>query len=596
MSRLFLILCCCFPIIATAQTVTLEVVSGTASESGPVDGIVRFTRTGSTATSLRVNNTLSAASTAANADYSDNNSGRFESFGQIDFAPGQSTFDLVLTPTADNLVEGQETLIFGLAEGSYTIGTATEVQIDISDDPPVINLSAVSSVAEENGPAATIVFERSGGNISAGLTVNSIIDNASTATGADYSDNNSGFFESFGRIDFASDQSVFNLVLTATADNLVEGEETLIFSLGDGSYTLGAATQVQASITDDPPVVSLSATTPIAAENGSPAVIAFSRNGGDIDASLTVNSMIDSSSTASGSDYSDNNSGFFESFGRIDFAVGENTFDLVLTPTPDNLVEGDETLAFSLASGNYLEGADNSVLITIGDDSPVVTLTTLNSITTEGGLPAVIRFSRSGGDLNSTLRTNSAIDSSSTASTADFSDNNSGFFRSFQRVDIAANEAFFDLELSAIQDGLIEDTETLDFSLAPGAYLAGGETMASITFLDALIFSDSFEASVGNKSCDIRAVQPAQFIHFNGDSSVDLNSGLIWRTCSAGRNYLGNNNLCADAQGAERTTSSNVVTVFNAGSAGDNEGYPWRLATPEELDSVGLPANQCLVR
>ena len=500
--RILLVSFLLLPLWASAQTtVTLQVIEGAATEAGPVSAVLRFERDEATTSSLTVFVTRGASSTASNADFSDNNGGFFKQLSQVSIPTGESAFDLEISPTPDNLVEPLETLEIELADGDYTIGTNDPVSITIADDPPIVTLSAsamnpANLNAAENGATAQMDVSRTGGNLAASLQVNFIIDPASTAVNADYSDNNGGFFEQLNQANIAAGQSVFTLELTATPDNLVEGPETLDIRLAAGNYQIGSPDQALVTIADDAPVVTLVPGSLTATENGAPAQMDVSRTGGNLAASLQVNFVIDPASTAVNADYSDNNGGFFEQLNQANIAAGQSVFTLELTATPDNLVEGPETLDIRLAAGNYQIGSPDQALVTIADDAPVVTLTAVNLTTAEGGTPALIRFSRSGGGV-AALTVNTVVEPTSTASGADYTDNNGGHFEQLNQVTIGAGETAFDLQISAVQDGLEEGTERLDFSLADGNYLQTGLTSVSIEILDELIFSDGFEAATG---------------------------------------------------------------------------------------------------
>ncbi len=364
-----------------------------------------------------------------------------------------------------------------------------------------VTLQVIEGAATEAGPVSAVLrFERDEATTSS-LTVFVTRGASSTASNADFSDNNGGFFKQLSQVSIPTGESAFDLEISPTPDNLVEPLETLEIELADGDYTIGTNDPVSITIADDPPIVTLSASAmnPAnlnAAENGATAQMDVSRTGGNLAASLQVNFIIDPASTAVNADYSDNNGGFFEQLNQANIAAGQSVFTLELTATPDNLVEGPETLDIRLAAGNYQIGSPDQALVTIADDAPVVTLTAVNLTTAEGGTPALIRFSRSGGGV-AALTVNTVVEPTSTASGADYTDNNGGHFEQLNQVTIGAGETAFDLQISAVQDGLEEGTERLDFSLADGNYLQTGLTSVSIEILDELIFSDGFEAATG---------------------------------------------------------------------------------------------------
>ena len=476
--------------------VTLATIDGDAAEAGQDPATFRFERSGGNiAQALSVSTTDDPTTTAVVADYTDNNGGQFRSFRSVTIAAGQSFFDLVLTPALDNRVEGEEQLDISLASGSYVIGSPSSAGMTIADDPPVVTLATIDGDAAEAGQdPATFRFERSGGNIAQALSVSTTDDPTTTAVVADYTDNNGGQFRSFRSVTLAAGQSFFDLVLTPALDNRVEGEERLDISLASGSYVIGSPSSAGMTIADDPPVVTLVATDEDSAEAGQdPATFRFERSGGNIAQALSVSTTDDPTTTAVVADYTDNNGGQFRSFRSVTLAAGQSFFDLVLTPALDNRVEGEEQLDISLASGSYVIGSPSSAGMTIADDPPVVTLVATDDIAVESGDPATFRFERNGGNIAQTLGVSTTDDPTTTAVVADYTDNNGGQFRSFRSVTIAAGQTFFDLEISAVLDNLVEGDEQLDITIATGGYVIGDPASAGIVLRDSFLFDDRFE-------------------------------------------------------------------------------------------------------
>ncbi|MDB9534945.1 Calx-beta domain-containing protein, partial [Dolichospermum planctonicum CS-1226] len=100
-------------------TITLAVSPTSVSEDGTTNLIYTFTRTGATTNTLTVN--YSIAGTANSTDYTGATPGTGKT---ITFAAGVSTATLTIDPTADTIVESNETVALTLATGTgYTIGT-----------------------------------------------------------------------------------------------------------------------------------------------------------------------------------------------------------------------------------------------------------------------------------------------------------------------------------------------------------------------------------------------------------------------------------------------------------------------------------------
>ena len=98
-------------------------------------------------------------------------------------------------------------------------------------------------------------------------------------------------------------QTSVTLQISVLHDNLVEGNETVILTIQpSGTYNIGTAAAT-VNIADDPPIVSIVATTPNANEAGPVnGLFTFTRTGGNIAAALLVNFTVGGTAT-NGTDY-----------------------------------------------------------------------------------------------------------------------------------------------------------------------------------------------------------------------------------------------------------------------------------------------------
>jgi hypothetical protein len=100
------------------------------AEDGTANLIYTFTRTGSTTSSLSVNYSVGGSATLG-ADYT----GIAGTPATITFAAGSATATVTVDPTADAVVEADETVALTLTAGTgYTIGTAGAVVGTITND------------------------------------------------------------------------------------------------------------------------------------------------------------------------------------------------------------------------------------------------------------------------------------------------------------------------------------------------------------------------------------------------------------------------------------------------------------------------------
>ncbi len=112
---------------AGLPVVTITVMDSDASEPGFNTSLVRLSRTGSTSGSLTVSIAL-LGTAALGVDYSDLPN-------SVTFSSGQATVDLAIVPIDDTLVEGDETVIIMLMEGSsYEVGSQNSATVIIADN------------------------------------------------------------------------------------------------------------------------------------------------------------------------------------------------------------------------------------------------------------------------------------------------------------------------------------------------------------------------------------------------------------------------------------------------------------------------------
>ena len=109
-----------------AATVTVTATDSAAAEAGPNPGVFTVTRTGDTTNALTVNFTVGGTASAG-TDYN--------AIGTSVLIPaGASSVTITVTPIADALIEGSETVNLTLASGTgYTVGNPSTATVTIAD-------------------------------------------------------------------------------------------------------------------------------------------------------------------------------------------------------------------------------------------------------------------------------------------------------------------------------------------------------------------------------------------------------------------------------------------------------------------------------
>ncbi len=355
----------------TLPSITLAVSPSSVTEDGTANLVYTFTRSGVTTDALTVNYTLGGTATNG-TDYTSIPT-------SVTFAANSATATVTVDPTADTIVEPDETVILTLASGTgYTVGTTTPVTGTITNSPvpPSITLAvSPSSVTEDGTTNLVYTFTRSGSTTNS-LTVNYTLGGTATLN-TDYTRTGTT-----NTVTFAAGSSTATVTVDPTADTIVESNETVILTLATGTgYTVGTTTPVTGTITNDDTSVTLAVSPSSVTEDGTTNLVyTFTRTGVTTNA-LTVNYTLGGTATLN-TDYTRTGT-----TNTVTFAAGSSTATVTVDPTADTIVESNETVILTLATGTgYTVGTPNAATGTItDDDSTVTSQLSINDITVVEG-------------------------------------------------------------------------------------------------------------------------------------------------------------------------------------------------------------------
>lgn len=559
--------------------VTVVATTPVAVESG-APGAFTFSRTGGNIdTALRVEFSFDPTTTAGQPDYSNPGFPFFICCTEITIPAGAASAEVTVMATPDNLAEGDEYIDITIVEDVYQVGDPASARVTIVDDPPIVTVTASMPQAFENGEDGIFTFTRTGGNLAASLTVFFDFDPTTTAGQPDYSTGNFPFFICCTQITIPAGSATAEVPIEATPDNLAEGDEYIDITLASGDYQIGDPDGARVTIIDDAPVVTLTASTPQAFENGEAATFTFTRTGGNLNAAMTVFFDFDPTTTAGQPDYSTDGFPFFICCTQISIPAGFASADVNVTATPDNLAEGDEFIDITLAEDAYQVGDPSSARVTIIDDAPVVTLTAPDSEASERGDTAYFRFDRDGGNIDAALDINFTFEKGTTAGTSDYSVGPFPFFTCCRLLTIPAGASFAEVVIFPTADNLEEPEEVIDIKLADGNYLVGDPDQASVFIEnDDTIFKDNFELVVDTKRCRAYLQEEINAARMDdwGPSVFDPVGEVEYLKCGPGSSYNSRNQDCV-AMPVEISEADSVAQLNN-GIWGDNLGYSDWLA------------------
>jgi Calx-beta domain len=356
------------------------------------------------------------------------------------FAPGSATSTFFVGAINDSTSEATETATIAIASGAgYTVGTPGSVTFDILDnDAQVVTVAKIGDTTE--GIAGAYQFTRIG-DLSSSLTANFSVSGTATS-GTD--------FTALGTtVTFNAGSNIANLSLAPLADNSVESSETVVVTATSGTgYTVGSPSAATITISDDPPVISISGDS--VSEASSAGGFLLARSGGNLSSALTVTYSVSGTAT-SGTDYTTlSGSVTFEADAENAF-VGFNTIG-------DNTADDDETIVATLtgAGSTYtIDSLADDATITVADQTLTVWVERLGD-GTEGGSNGTFRFWR-GGDITASQTVNYTVGGTATSGT--------DYTALSGSVTFAANSDHTDVSVSVTNDATVESTETVTVTL-----------------------------------------------------------------------------------------------------------------------------------
>src|ERR1043165_6685335 len=210
--------------------VTVAVAPSSVEEDGAPNLVYTFTRNGVTTGPLTVNFSVGGTATYNN-DYTQTGAASFTATdGTVTFASGSSTATVTVDPTADTVVEPNETVILTLTTGTgYNVAAPSTATGTITNDDADVSLAVSPSTVLEDGATNLVyTFTRTGdttGALVVNFTIGGTADPATdyTQTGA------TSFTAPNGTVTFAAGSSTATVTVDPTADGAAEANETVIF-------------------------------------------------------------------------------------------------------------------------------------------------------------------------------------------------------------------------------------------------------------------------------------------------------------------------------------------------------------------------------
>ncbi|MCO4294078.1 Ig-like domain-containing protein, partial [Solitalea sp. MAHUQ-68] len=353
------------PTVSISPT-SQSVSEGTGAGSTTVNLTVMLSN--SSAQTITVDYSTSAGTATSGVDYTS------VSNITLTFAPGETSKNISITITRDNIKESDEQFSVVLSNiNNATAGNLTG-QVTITDDDAVPTISvAAASVNEGNTGTTALTFTATLGNPSA----SAVSFNYATANGTASTADNDYVTIASGTLSFAAGELSKTITVFVNGDVKFEADETFTLQLSNATNATLGQTSVTGTITNDDQVPHLT-TSAFSVKEGNSGITSLTikaRLSNPSDQTISWNgSSKDGTATAADNDY--------HVFVNIPFTLppGVTAKDTTLFVIGDTKFETDETwfVTLSDAQNVVLDIVDVPLTIVNDDAQPVVSLVSLS--------------------------------------------------------------------------------------------------------------------------------------------------------------------------------------------------------------------------
>ena len=430
--------------------------------------------------------------------------------GTVTILANATTATIDVSVLDDNLLEDNETItvtLTGITSGDadISLGATVSDTVTIADnDAAVVTINANDNTAAEPGNHGQFTVTLS--NPSDTDTVISYSISGDATPGSDYT-------TLTGSVTILANATTATIDVRVIDENLLEDNETVTVTLtaitsGDADISLGATVSDTVTITDnDTAVVTINANDDNAAEPGNNGQFTVTiSNPSDTD---TVISYVVSGDATPGTDYT-------TLTGSVTILAHATTAVIDVLVIDDNLLEDNETVTVTLTgvtSGdtNISLGTTVSDTVTIADnDVAVVTIAANDDSAAEPG---------NNGQFTVTLSIPSDTDTVISYNISGDATPGSDYTSITGAVTILANATTATIDVSVLDENLLEDNETVTVTLT-GITSGDADISLGATVSDTVTIADDDSAVVTIQANDNSAAEPGN----NGQFTVTLSN------------------------------------------------------------------------
>ncbi|MDW7707086.1 putative Ig domain-containing protein [Xanthomonas euvesicatoria] len=440
-------------------------------------------------------------------------------------------------------------------------GAGDTITVNITITPSRTASIAVSPSAANEDSGTSLVYTVTLSQTNTSATTVNLTRSGTATSGTDYS----GAVTS---VVVPANTASASFSVTPIADTAVETDETVIFSVANGTgYSTGSPSSATATIVnDDFPSASIAVSPASVSENGATNLLYTVTLNQPSPTALSIGFGVSGTAT-SGTDYAAVSS-------PLVIAAGQTTGTITINPTADSTVEPDETVVISLNTGSgYTVGSPNSATGTIlNDDQPALSINDVsvnegNAGTTNATFTVSLSAPAGAGGVSFDIAT---ADGTATAGVDYVASSLTG-----QTIPAGSSSATFTVLVTG--DTLAEPNETffVNLSNVTGASVSDGQGLGTIVNDDAQPALSIDDVSVNEGNSGTTTATFTVSLSAASGQTVTVNYATADGTATAGSDYVARSGTLSFAPGV---TAQGVAVTVNGDTA----------VEPNETFSVGL--------
>ena len=351
---------------AEAQVATVTVSPANVAEDGTPNLVFTVSLDQPQATDVTVD--LSVSGTAdSTTDYTGISAGA--TTVNVLVVAGDTEGTVMIDPATDTDVEADETVTFSIQpSANYTIGaSASATGTILNDDQPTLSINDVTVSEGDSGTTnATFTVSLSQPAGPGGVTFDIGTAAGSATAGSDF------VTQTLTGETIAGGSSTYSFTVAVNGDTTFEPDETFFVNVTGVSGATVADGQGLGTITNDdanPPTATIAVSPATVLEDGGAALVyTVTLSSAPAPSTFVAVDLAESGTATAGADFTGGAS-------NLVFNAGETTKTFNVTPLSDPIVEGDETVIYTVVAGTgYTVGAPGSATGTIANDDVAITI------------------------------------------------------------------------------------------------------------------------------------------------------------------------------------------------------------------------------